>query len=553
MAAYLAAEGQPADAPPWYSVVPPVLAVGAALATHRTVPSLVAAVVVGGLLIAASDASPWPWWPLGGLGEAGWLAARSVWPADGDTAHLEILAVVALMMTMVSVMLVGGGLHGVADWLARRARSRQSTQFVTVLMGLVVFFDDYANTLIVGPTMRPLADRQRVSREKLAFLVDATAAPVAGLAILSTWIGYEVGLLGKTADALPLAKDGYAMFFDAIGFRFYCLGMIAFVAWSALLGEDFGPMARAERRAQELGKPLADDARPITTRALSAVQPHGRARIRASVGLLPVLALLGAFVAGIWLAGGGGTAWAADRWSPLRPSAWRDALGQADSTRLLVYAAAFALLVALVMTLAVARAPWPAVSKAALAGLRGSLLPMGILVLAWSLTAACEALRTGPFLAAVLAGSLVPALYPALVFLVACLTSFATGTSWGTMAILIPTALPVAFQLDGQSYGLVTVASIAAVLDGAIFGDHCSPISDTTILSSAAASCDHLAHVRTQLPYSLLVAGLALTLGYLPASQGVPCWMGSLGAAAGGGLLLLALRVIRRAKQRSQN
>ena len=546
LVAYSAGRGRPAGAAPWYSVVPPLVAVAMALATNRVFPSLGVAVVVGGLLHAGGGTSGGLWWPLTGFTDAARCVGQSVWPANGDPAHLQILLLVVLMMAMVSVTLVGGGLHGVAHWLARYARSPQSTQFVTVLMGLVVFFDDYANTMIVGPTMRPLSDRQRVSREKLAFIVDATAAPVAGLALVSTWIGYEVGLLGKTADSLGLVKDGYAMFLDAVGFRFYCLGMIAFMVWNALSGEDFAAMAVAERRARQLGKPLDDGARPLTTRAFTAVQPHPRARVLARVGIVPVLCLLLAFLGGMWVSGGGWAAFAADRLAPLRISVWREALNQADNNLLLTLAAAFALLVAVLMTLTVARAPAPAVAKAMFLGARSSLLPVSILVMAWSLTETCDALGTGPFLASILVGSLPPAIYPALVFLVACLISFATGTSWGTMAILIPTALPVAFQLDGQSYGLVTIISVAAVLDGAIFGDHCSPISDTTILSSAASSCDHLAHVRTQLPYSLLVAGLALSIGYVPAALGIPCWVGSLGSAAISAILFLGLWMLHR-------
>jgi len=544
--AYSAGRGGPAGAAPWYSIVPPLVAVGMALATNRVFPSLGVGVVVGGLLHAGGSSSAGLWWPLTGLADAARCVGQSVWPASGDPAHLQILLLVVLMMAMVSVTLVGGGLHGVAQWLARYARSPQSTQFVTVLMGLAVFFDDYANTMIVGPTMRPLSDRQRVSREKLAFIVDATAAPVAGIALVSTWIGYEVGLLGKTADSLGLAKDGYAMFLDAVGFRYYCLGMIAFMVANALSGEDFAAMAGAERRARQLGKPLDDGARPLTTRAFTAVQPHPRARVLARVGIVPVLCLLLAFLGGMWATGGGWAAFAADRLAPLRISVWREALNQADNNLLLTVAAAFGLLVAVLMTLAVSRAPAPAAAKAMLLGARSSLLPIAILVMAWSLTETCGALGTGPFLASILVGSLPPAIYPPLVFVVACLISFATGTSWGTMAILIPTALPVAFQLDGQSYGLVTMISIAAVLDGAIFGDHCSPISDTTILSSAASSCDHLAHVRTQLPYSLLVAGLALSIGYVPAALGVPCWVGSLGSAAVSAVLFLGLWLFRR-------
>jgi len=173
-----------------------------------------------------------------------------------------------------------------------------------------------------------------------------------------------------------------------------------------------------------------------------------------------------------------------------------------------------------------ARLSFRVIGKAILAGLRGGLLPIFILILAWSLKAACAGLKTGPFLAAALGEVLSPVWFPALLFLVASVTAFATGTSWGTMAILIPTAIPIAFHLDGEVYGLTTTICLGAVLDGAILGDHCSPISDTTIMSSISSSCDHVHHVRTQIPYSLTVGALAVFCGYIPSALGVPSWVG---------------------------
>jgi Na+/H+ antiporter NhaC len=158
-------------------------------------------------------------------------------------------------------------------------------------------------------------------------------------------------------------------------------------------------------------------------------------------------------------------------------------------------------------------------------GLKSSLFPVALLILAWSLKASCDDLKTAEFLVAIFGQTLTPFLFPALLFLIAAITSFGTGTSWGTMSILIPTTIPVAFALDGNTYGLITMISLGAVLDGSIFGDHCSPISDTTIMSSIASSCDHIAHVKTQIPYSVFVASFALLIGYLPAALGVASWI----------------------------
>jgi len=572
----VAYQWQPSTGPRWYSIVPPLLAVTLALLTNRIFLSLGAAVVAGGLLGATlgSAASA----PAGGSPEGPYkndfqcaegdspifLAGKSGQsPSDSGTSsklfhatggafvfnsisdgdNQLILLYVVLIMAAISVMLLAGGLQGVAVWLMKFARSVRSAKLVTMAAGLVIFIDDYANTMIVGSTLRPMTDRQRISREKLAFLVDATAAPIAGIAIISTWIGVEVGYLSDFAVDYGVGRDGYAIFFDALGFRFYCIGMIAFVFFNALSGEDFGPMGRAERRSQEHGKLLEDDASPMTSRSLAAARPHPQVSVHATVAVVPMVVLLAAFVGRLWFDAGGAARPAADL---LRFSVWREVLAEINSIPRLAYASGLGLVVAMALALVVARIPVGALAKAVWLGAKSSLMPVTVLVLAWSLKRACDDLQTGAFLAETLADSLSPAVFPPLVFLVAAVTSFATGTSWGTMAILIPTAIPVAFQLDGNVYGPATIISVAAVLDGSIFGDHCSPISDTTIMSSTASCCDHLAHVRTQMPYSLVVAALALCVGYLPAAAGVSKWVGIAGGCGLAGLLFLGLRLLRR-------
>jgi len=531
-----------ADAPPWYGIVPPLLAVTLALLTNRMRLSLAAAVVAGGFLAAANDPAGPFFWLVVGAGRAELFVCQTVFDPVDCTFNVDqigILVFVVLIMAMISVVLVAGGLQGVARWLEKFARTARSTQLATVALGLVIFIDDYANTMIVGTTMRPVTDRQRISREKLAFLVDATAAPIAGIAILSTWIGYEVGLLSDTARSLGMDETGYEIFFDAIGFRFYCILMIAFVVLNAWSGRDFGPMAAAQRRARTEGKPLPDGAKAMTSDAFAAAQPHAGARIRALVAVAPMLAVLLVFLGGLWLTGRPD----ADPRSVFRFSAWREALGKADSILLLVYASSAGLLLAMAAARCIARVPFRPIAWAVVNGAKGSLLPVTVLVLAWSLKGTCEELQTGKFLAGAVEGTLQPWMLPVLIFFIAGLTSFATGTSWGTMAVLIPTAVPVAFHLDGEVYGPLTVISVAAILDGAIFGDHCSPVSDTTIMSSTASSCDHLAHVRTQIPYSLLVAGLAVVLGYLPAAFGLPSWCSIAAGCVLMGCLFLGLRL----------
>jgi Na+/H+ antiporter NhaC len=553
LAACLNAGARTAGGPTAASVVPPLVAVTLALASGRMLLSLGVAVFVGGWLSAAGGAAGLARLPVEGTIRAGRFVVDTVYDtgrprlaiANFNADNLEILLYVVLIMAMISVMLAAGGLQGVANWLMKYARSPRATRLVTAAAGLIVFVDDYANTMIVGSTLRPATDRMRISREKLAFLVDATAAPVAGIAVISTWIGVEVGLLSEIAVSLEIPKDGYALFFDALGFRFYCLAMIGFVFLNAASGLDFGPMARAEERARRLGKLLDDGATPMTSRSLAAAEPHAEANVRAAVAVVPMVLLLAVFMASLWISGDGMAAIASDPLAIVRFSVWQTVLSGVNSIPLLAMASAAGLATASAAALFVARIPPSAMLRAAWLGVKSAALPVSVLVLAWSLKGACEELETGRYLAAALGDSISPLVFPALVFLVAAVTSFATGTSWGTMAILIPTAIPVAFHLDGDSYGLITTVSIAAVLDGSIFGDHCSPISDTTIMSSTASACDHLAHVRTQMPYSLAVAAIALGFGYLPAALAVPKWAVF---SAGAGVLILLFCGLRAAK-----
>lgn len=523
---------------PWYSVVPPLFAVTLALVTGKVVLSLALSVVVGGLLIHIPQApgliSSW------GRGIAG--APILVWNSASDTTNLQILLFVVFIMAAISVMILSGGLQGIVNWLAKYARSARSSQVVTAGVGVLLFIDDYANTMIVGNSLRPMTDKYRVSREKLAFLVDATSAPIAGLAVISTWIGYEVGLFAKVSESLGMGLDGYSMFFDALPFRFYCILMLIFVFINVISGHDFGPMAKAQERAQRHNHLQDPTARPMTSKAFSAAVPDKDVNVQALSGILPIGGVFSILVFGLWWDGGGPSLFAQSAWAPLSFDAWRTVMSNSEnSILLLAYAAAFSWALAVFCAKALSRMTVNRIWEATLMGLQSSALPILILVLAWSLKGACDGLLTGKFLASTL-GQVVSALwFPLLLFVAAGMTAFATGTSWGTMAILIPTAIPVAFALDGDTYGLVTMISLGAVLDGAIFGDHCSPISDTTIMSSISSSCDHIHHVRTQMPYALFVATLAIVCGYLPAALGSPSWLGIAVASVLMGMWFLAL------------
>lgn len=505
----------------WYSTVPPVLAISLAFLTRHVLLSLGIAIVAGGLLtqVAQAPLSVTAW--LEGFKTVGGYVADTI----TDKTNLQILAFIPPIFVMIEILVASGGFKGIITWLLRWVKGRKSAQAATALMGILCFIDDYTNAIIVGSMMQPITDRFRVSREKLAFIVDATSAPVAGLAVISTWIVYEVGLLGQISDKLGIDKSGYSMFFDALSFRFYCLLMIAFVFLHIIMGRDFGPMKTAEDLCETNAPGENSQAGPPKNTGDSNPSLAAHQSGRAINALVPMAGLILFHITGLWV-DGGGPAMLREGGSLLSWVYWRDVISAAENTHLILdYAALFGLALALLFSQLFGSLRMPVIINCFKRGLRRAMIPFVILILAWSLKSCCDSLKTGEFLTTILADRVSPHWFPPAVFLVASVTSFATGTSYGTMAIFIPTAIPVAFALDGQAYGLTTMMSVGAVLDGAIFGDHCSPISDTTIMSSISSSCDLIEHVRTQLPYSLLVAGLALFFAYLPSAFSLaPGW-----------------------------
>ena len=523
---FLAAELAPANGQNpqkviWYSIVPPVLAISLAFLTRHVLLSLGIAIIVGGLLTAVPQS------PMSAVAWLEGVASVGIFVSDSVTnkTNLQILTFIPLIFIMVEVVIVSGGFRGIIVWLLRWIKGRKSAQLATALMGILCFIDDYTNAIIVGSMMQPITDRFRVSREKLAFLVDATSAPIAGLAVVSTWIAYEVSLLNAVGQELGIAKSGYSMFFDALSFRFYCLLMIAFVFMHILWSRDFGPMKAAEERAQADNQPGENGAALSEGLNSSSLKSSTQKSGRAINALIPLAGLLLFHMTGLWI-DGDGPAKLSEGGSLLSLVYWREVIGNANNSPLvLAFAALFGLTLALLCARFFGRLKAPVIYKCFRQGIRRAAIPFVILILAWSLKNCCDSLKTGEFLTTILAEKVSPYWFPPVLFIVASVTSFATGTSYGTMAILIPTAIPIAFALDGGAYGLTTMISLGAVLDGAIFGDHCSPISDTTIMSSIASSCDLIDHVRTQLPYSLFVAGLALFFAYLPSALGLaPAW-----------------------------
>ncbi|MHC4299201.1 MAG: Na+/H+ antiporter NhaC family protein [Planctomycetota bacterium] len=546
-ASFAPAETQDPQAAMWYSVIPPTLAIVLAFLTRRVLPSLGIAIAAGGLLNHV---------PRAPLSAAVWLegfktAGDHVTATLTDSTYQQILAFIPPIFVMIEILIASGGFKGIIAWLLRWIKGPKSAQAATAIMGILCFIDDYTNAIVVGSMMQPITDRFRISREKLAFIVDATSAPIAGLAVISTWIAFEVGLLSHIGGKLGIEKSGYSMFFDALGFRFYCLLMIGFVFTHILAGRDFGPMKAAQDKARA-AEPPEDPPEPSSNIEHPESSIENRAsRIkkgRAINALVPLAGLVLFHLTGLWLDGTAKLRDDMQQWqtenaaaatqdiqakpvdidtlSPASWIYWREVIGHAENTPLvLACASLFGLALALIFSQLFGRLSVRVIIQCFGRGIKRAMIPFVILIMAWSLKNSCDSLKTGEFLATILAGRVPAYLFPPILFLVASVTSFATGTSYGTMAILMPTAIPIAFAIDGQTYGLTTMISLGAVLDGAIFGDHCSPISDTTIMSSIASSCKLIDHVRTQLPYSLFVAALALLCAYVPSALGLaPRW-----------------------------
>ncbi|MCP4612517.1 MAG: Na+/H+ antiporter NhaC family protein [Planctomycetes bacterium] len=510
--AALAETSQTGDtqAAPWYSIIPPLLTIVLAFLTRNVLLSIAAAIITGGLLTTM------PSEPAGMSAILAGLKATVFYPIDTLTniENLKILAFVPPIFAMVEIIIVSGGFNAILQKLLPLIKTQKSAQAATALMGLIYFIDDYSNAVIVGSSMRPVTDRFGISREKLAFIVDATSAPITSLAVISTWIVYEVGLFTVTAQKLGIEKDGYSMFFDSLAFRFYCILMLGFVFGHILFGCDFGPMKKAQNKTQK-NPPVNTD---ITAPTKSTEDKRPASILNA---LIPIAGLVLFHLSGLWF-DGGGPAKITSSSSIFHWQYWRQVIGSSENSILiLIYASLLGLSLAVLCATLTQSLQIPDLIKCIISGTKKCLLPCLILISAWSLKNCCDSLNTDRFLTNLLTGNISPLWFPAIVFLVASVTSFATGTSWGTMAIIIPTAVPIAFALDGDTYGLTTIITLGAVLDGAIFGDHCSPISDTTIISSIASRCDHIQHVRTQLPYSIFVAVLALLCGYIPAALGL--------------------------------
>jgi len=497
-----------AAAPP---LLPPLLAIALAFITKQVLIALFAGVWIGGLMATGWDV-------FGGTATTlGWIISNVT-----DSWNATILVFDFIIGALIGVLYVSGSMFSLASELSKKIKSAREASFLSWFLGLAVFFDDYTNAVIVGNASRPLTDRLRVSREFLSYIVDSTAAPVAGLAIVSTWIGYEVSLIDDSFNYLKslvsegkiaLAPDVGAMYawLMSVPYRYYSILAVILVLLLVITRRHYGPMLKAEHRAVSEGKVIREGAQPLmpTETVLGSAKSSAPWWVFvSSVIVLVIVTLLG-----MWVTGGG------DQWWTV---SFTEALMNADAATALLWSSFVAYIFAAVAVLATRSMRFTEVMDSTVRGMYLMVLANAILVLAWSIKSATEAVGTAEYVVGLATAAGVPAMIvPAIIFLASCFISFTTGTSWGTFGVMMPIAVPMAWQIalaQGADPYIVTYASIASVFAGGIFGDHCSPISDTTIMSSMFSASDHIDHVNTQLPYALTAAGISAVLFALFAS-----------------------------------
>jgi Na+/H+ antiporter NhaC len=506
------------------TLLPPLIAIVLAFITKNVILSLFIGVFSGTFLIALNTNSFF------GAVIHGFLnIVDQILNSMADKWNAGIILQCLAIGGLIGVISKMGGTRAVAESIAKRAKTPISAQIITWVLGLVVFFDDYANALIVGPIMRPVTDKFQISRERLAFIIDATAAPIAGIALISTWVGYEIGLIRDAYSSIGQNVNAYGIFMQTIPYRFYNILILIFIVATSVMLKEFGPMYKAEKRARTSGKLLPDGASIAAHEKDEDLEPKEGIKLSVWNAIIPIGVLILTAFLGFYFNGYSALDEATQQLvdaSPISILAIRETFGASDASIVLFQSALIASIVAIIMASAKKILTVSEAIDTWIQGTKALVITGAILLLAWSLSSTIKELGTAKFLVASILESIPESLLPSIIFLLpsiifilGSIISFATGTSYGTMGILMPLAIPLAYAMSPEtSY---VVMSAGAVLTGAIFGDHCSPISDTTILSSMGSSCDHLEHVKTQLYYVLTVGAITVLFGYIPVGLGL--------------------------------
>ena len=494
-----------------FGLLPPFVAITMAMATRKVFQSLLAGIFVAGIMVAGADHldAGGATWSTGFAAVAGGFMNMVSWIVygiagvgpEGDgfySGHASVIAFTVFLGSLVALMQRAGGVAGFGLWFLEKGKGRRGGMVFASVGGMFLATDDYFHVIAAGSVFRPVTDRLKISREKLSYLIDSTAAPMVILVPISTWAGYIIGEISKPVQAgdITISGGAFGIFLDGIPFNFYAILTILFVVIVAVTGRDWGPMRKAETRALA-GKGLSrEGAKPLMTGELDAIEPTLKPRARNLV--VPVLFLIVATLVMLATIGG------------FPDTDFGTAIQNNPTPELTLAISSFLTLLFAMSYYAFQGMKQDDFTDRALDGAKAMVPALAILALAWGIGNAVDAVGLGDWLAGAVGDSLEPEVVPLIAFILGSVIAFATGTSFGTFAIMIPIALPVAFATGGESW---LGPALAASIGGAVFGDHCSPISDTTVMSSMAAQADHIDHVRTQLPYALMVATVA-TAGY---------------------------------------
>ena len=497
--------------PGWISILPTFIAIVLAFISRSIIPSLFVAVWLGA-------------WSLSGF------KLEKIVPSLLDSFYFYILntmierdhAIIALFTLMlggmVGIVYRNGGMHGIIQHLIKKADTPKKGQLAVWMMGLLVFFDDYSNTLIVGNTSRLLCDKLKISRQKLAYLVDSTSAPVATIAVMTTWVGFQIGII---SDSLPglggINESAYMLYLHSIPYSFYPFLAIAMVGIVVISGRDFGPMVNAEKSARLNMQYKHKISEQESAFESSDLLVKKNIPVRARNAIIPIFVLIVSMFYFVFTSGNGKTI--------------IEILSTSDTFSALMHSTLLAVIVAATLSIGQGILDINETLDAWFSGVKFMLVGTVVLILAWALADISQDLSTANYIVSSLGNSIPISFLPSIVFLIAAATAFGTGSSWGVMAILMPLVIPLTWNIminnaaDHPENYHILYSSIACVLTGAVWADHCSPISDTTILTSMASGCELMDHVWTQMPYALSTGAAALLLGTLPASFGAPWWI----------------------------
>ncbi len=461
----------------WPSVIPPLLAILLAIKTRQVFISLFLGILAGWIIISSGDVFK-------GLE----LSIQSIVDVFKDAGNTRVIIFCALVGSLITLTQVNGGVQGFIDQIQRKkiVTSRKRASVLAYIIGVLVFIESSISCLVTGTIFHPIFEKLKISREKLAYICDTTSSPICILIPLNAWGAYVVSLLEKENLSSPLS-----IFIKTIPLNFYAILSVLFAGFIAFSFKDFGTMKKAEQRSVNTGKTIADNAVPMIAEDAASLKPKKGIRHRALNMIIPIAVMIIMMPLSLFITGNGD-------------------LTAGSGTTSVLWSVISAIAVAGIISLAQKILSLKEVMDFTLKGIAG-LVPLAILmVLAFSIGDTCRVLGTGEYVASLSKDFLSPTLIAPILFITSAFISFSTGTSWGTFAIMIPIAVPTAIYTDAY-----LPLSIAAVLSGSVFGDHCSPISDTTIVSSMASACDYIDHVRTQIPYALTMAFSAGILFWL--------------------------------------